>query len=571
MYLWRLLHSYKDICLTLLIILTLLFVFSCGEDDKGPNPIVEPDVGTYYVNDDTGSDSNDGSESDPFMTITRALAETDAGDTVVVAPGFYDQDLGESFPIDIPDSVLLLGNPVTQGTGSDSTIISGWGTVNTTYNATVVGGDGAKISGFMILLQTTDAFHVAVFNDNNDLSVVSNTIYSYWGGIYLSGGGSTIIENNRFRAPSAILYCIQSSSTGTVSIKNNDFSLSSTYAVGISGGTPLVENNYFSGNYINGTFRISSDASPILRNNNFEIVSNPAVLVTGTAAPDLGTSVDPGFNVFAGSNTVAVRCESSGKIYAIGNTWHNEPPICESDIVVDGDGVVVWGTGDGDSCTVPISGEFVADANTIALWHFNTGSGTTVYDATGNGHNGTLGQGGANEPDWEAAGRFGYGLSFDGVNEEFVLAGSLAEDFPSNQLTIEMWLKAPSTPDFVHLFRSDNICALDMNNLKLSLSIGDGSGTWKNLSATILTLTDGNWHYLACTFNGTTLNVFVDGVNRGTEPDAAISMVSPDGYYIGGYPANEFFTGVIDELRLSKIARSSTEIANYYDLVSGLR
>jgi len=277
-----------------------------------------------------------------------------------------------------------------------------------------------------------------------------------------------------------------------------------------------------------------------------------------------------------GTNSVDVRCESSEKIYAIGNNWHNVDPICNSNIVIDGDGVVVWGINTvtliEDSCAAPVSGEFEADVNTVALWHFNTGNGTTVYDASGNGHNGTMGQGGANEPDWEAAGRFGYGLTFDGSNDEFVLAGSLADDFPSNQLTIEMWVKAPSTPDFVHLFRSDNICALEMNNLRLTLSVGDGSGsTWKSLSATTLILTNGNWHYLACTFNGTTLNVYVDGDNLGVDLNAAISMVSPDGYYIGGYPGSLFYTGTIDEIRLSKIARSSSEIADYYDLVTGMR
>jgi len=40
--------------------------------------------------------------------------------------------------------------------------------------------------------------------------------------------------------------------------------------------------------------------------------------------------------------------------------------------------------------------EFVTDTNTLALWHFNEGTGTTTSDASGNGHNGTL----VNNPTW---------------------------------------------------------------------------------------------------------------------------------------------------------------------------
>ncbi|MFZ5981496.1 MAG: DUF1565 domain-containing protein [Candidatus Zixiibacteriota bacterium] len=544
----------------------------CGDDDKGPNPIEVPEVTSYYVDAENGSNDNDGTQTAPFKTITRGLQEVKAGDTVIVEPGLYDNTLGETFPIDIPDSVLLLGNPVTQGAGSDSIIISGWGTVNATYSATVTGGDGATISGFFILHQSTTAFHVAVYSSDKNFSVINNTIFSYWGGIYLTGSGNNVVVNNRFRTSQVISYALESSATGTVRIENNNISLSASYAVGISKGTPEVTGNYFAGNYLNGTFRITSDAAPELRNNIFTVISNPAVLITGSAAPDMGLADDPGLNIFIGTGVVSVQCESSEKIYAIGNTWHGDPPVCESEIIVEGDGTVVWGTEVGDSCAAPVSGEFEDDANTVALWHFNTGTGTIFYDATGTGHNGVLGLGENNQPSWEVAGKFGYGLSFDGASEEFALASSLGNDFPSNQFSLEMWVKAPSTPEHVHLWRSDNICVLEMNNLSLTLSVGDGSGTnWKSLSATVLTLTDGNWHYVACTFNGTTLNIFVDGVNYGMNLNAAITMSDPAGYYFGGYPGSLFFTGVLDEVRLSNIARSSTEIATYYDLVSGLK
>lgn len=48
---------------------------------------------TYYVNntDPEASDDNPGTEALPFLTIRRAKkAATEPGDTIMIAPGFYD-------------------------------------------------------------------------------------------------------------------------------------------------------------------------------------------------------------------------------------------------------------------------------------------------------------------------------------------------------------------------------------------------------------------------------------------------------------------------------------------------
>jgi hypothetical protein len=48
----------------------------------------------WYVSAKKGSDSNDGrSLAKPFKTIPRAIQAALAGDTLLVAPGVYDQEL----------------------------------------------------------------------------------------------------------------------------------------------------------------------------------------------------------------------------------------------------------------------------------------------------------------------------------------------------------------------------------------------------------------------------------------------------------------------------------------------
>lgn len=49
---------------------------------------------TWYVNPKTGNDSNDGrNASSAFKTLSHAVGAAKAGDTVLLVPGAYDQDL----------------------------------------------------------------------------------------------------------------------------------------------------------------------------------------------------------------------------------------------------------------------------------------------------------------------------------------------------------------------------------------------------------------------------------------------------------------------------------------------
>jgi hypothetical protein len=48
----------------------------------------------WHVNSTTGSDANDGRGSGTaFKTLAHAVEVAKAGDTVLIAPGAYDQDL----------------------------------------------------------------------------------------------------------------------------------------------------------------------------------------------------------------------------------------------------------------------------------------------------------------------------------------------------------------------------------------------------------------------------------------------------------------------------------------------
>jgi hypothetical protein len=52
---------------------------------------------TWYVNPKTGRDSNDGRKPETaFKTLFQAIEAASAGDTVLLMPGPYDQDLPQA-------------------------------------------------------------------------------------------------------------------------------------------------------------------------------------------------------------------------------------------------------------------------------------------------------------------------------------------------------------------------------------------------------------------------------------------------------------------------------------------
>lgn len=109
--------------------------------------VLEPPAETaYYVDSDGGSNTGDGSQTDPWQTISYALSQvTGPNVTIYVATGTYNEALGELFPMTMEPGVSL------RGADRQTTVIegSGVGTLiqfpNTSiYTATTV------LSGFKI-------------------------------------------------------------------------------------------------------------------------------------------------------------------------------------------------------------------------------------------------------------------------------------------------------------------------------------------------------------------------------------------------------------------------------------
>lgn len=218
----------------------------------------------------------------------------------------------------------------------------------------------------------------------------------------------------------------------------------------------------------------------------------------------------------------------------------------------------------------------------VGLWSFNGPdlSGTTAYDRSGQGNNGTLTNGPA-----ITEGRIGQALSFDGTNDYVSMSDSDAIDFGAgSDFSVALWVRAPSTQS--ETVNSDNAIlekwagtggypyALRINNQTYGVSGDRGKlvfrrydGTYSPAVVSVSAANDNIWHHVVGTKNGSVLTLYVDGVTSGTGTDTTVSSTTNNAsLYVGarGGTINRFM-GSIDDVRIYSRALSATEVVALYN------
>ena len=210
------------------------------------------------------------------------------------------------------------------------------------------------------------------------------------------------------------------------------------------------------------------------------------------------------------------------------------------------------------------------DENTVAVWLFEAGVGDIVEDLSGNGHDGKF----EGDPKWVDA-KFGKGLRIPGDASGYVVVES-KKDLEPEELTIEALVK-PEKPTGKWqgivckqqagcTNRNYGIWVHNTNNV-LHAQIGAGGGCDFSIDGPTV-ITDNQWHYLAFTFDGKTGRVYVDGKLEAEKPFGNPPFQSDDPITIGVPNLNNAngFLGVIDEIRISNVARTEAEINEAMDV-----
>jgi hypothetical protein len=230
---------------------------------------------------------------------------------------------------------------------------------------------------------------------------------------------------------------------------------------------------------------------------------------------------------------------------------------------------------DGNVRIKSLPGELQRDSNTKALWHFNENSGTTIADETTNNNDGVLGGDGSGNdlPSW-TTGKFGSGLNFDGGNDYIDVPDSPSLSI-TGSITIEVWLKFTAKPfpgDYFpiikkRIFGTDTYQLLINDNGRPLFHVDQGTGN-SILGNTVIS--DGKWHYVAATWDQSYLRIYLDGVSD-ANPVLLSGNMADTAEKVGiGYLTTEsptlynYYTGLMDEIRISDTARTATVILDYY-------
>ena len=236
------------------------------------------------------------------------------------------------------------------------------------------------------------------------------------------------------------------------------------------------------------------------------------------------------------------------------------------------------------------------DAATIGLWHFDSGTGSTVVDSSTNGNDGTMlkyeldGEENITRTprtdSWVADSTSEYGgsggaLNFDG-NGDYVDVGTDSSlDLGSGNYTVEGWIKTIATgPQDLGIVSkyADGTDLMCDHGIRLYLweypeyifynKVADTEGDTSNVLGAGAVLNDGEWHHFAASREGLVVKSYIDGKFEG-EGHASLSTldnISTEATLVFGQILDEaFFNGQLDEFKITKRLLSDEEIKADYE------
>jgi hypothetical protein len=213
------------------------------------------------------------------------------------------------------------------------------------------------------------------------------------------------------------------------------------------------------------------------------------------------------------------------------------------------------------------------DSGLKGYWSFNGRdvSGTTAFDRSGAGNNGTL----TNGPT-VALGKIGQALSFDGSND-YVSAGDVNAVDGASTVTLSGWFKRGASNAYLTVGKATgNVRGFNINfynDGRVYVNVGDGSGinTYGFFNSN-----DTDWHHVVFVFDGSLsgnanrAKAYLDGVQQSLTFFSTIPATTPsssDSFEIGrDVNLGTYSSGSIDEVRLYSRAFTQTEVTNLYNL-----
>ena len=186
-----------------------------------------------------------------------------------------------------------------------------------------------------------------------------------------------------------------------------------------------------------------------------------------------------------------------------------------------------------------------------------------VDDSTSNSNDGT--KKGAGEPN-EVGGKVGQAQDFDG-NEDYIIIADHAS-LQVDYITMEAVANCDNLTSDENIIRtvqgSGGSYLIRFDSTEFEAFVHDSEDTAIRVHG--VALNSATWYHVAATYNGTTMYAYVDGSEYDDTAGTSVSMGSAatDNVQLGMH-ATSFYGGLIDEVRISSVARSAAWIKGTYN------
>lgn len=223
-----------------------------------------------------------------------------------------------------------------------------------------------------------------------------------------------------------------------------------------------------------------------------------------------------------------------------------------------------------DAAGNPLASTFTSSFTTVAAaptgtlvasYAFNENAGVTARDGSGNNNAGTV-SGAA----WTPAGKYGTGLDFKGTTDWVTVANAGTLGL-TTAMTLEAWVYPRALSGWNTVVMKETtgglayaLYANDNSPWPASYVRMTGASNSTGVSGTSA-LSLNTWTHLAATYDGATLKLFVNGTLASSQAASGVMTASTGPLHIGGNTIwGEYFTGVIDEVRIYSRALTGAEI-----------
>ncbi len=224
----------------------------------------------------------------------------------------------------------------------------------------------------------------------------------------------------------------------------------------------------------------------------------------------------------------------------------------------------------------------------VGWWKMDECQGTTAYDASGNGNNGTITIGTSGSQTsagtcttsgtaWGngATGKYNASLNFDGTDDKIAISDTNNTLDATDSVTVAVWIK-PTTSAVKEIILKGNTWAtgnyeLFQNNLNVSWRLNNNAIT---STTTTNPLSTSNWNHLVATYDksASSMKIYVNGKLEKSDTYSTSLTPNNEPLHIAAYSDGSYdFNGQIDDVRIYNYALTPLQVKQLYNEGAAIR